>query len=166
MSGYWRNPEATAQVLQNGWFRTGDLVREGRRGMLYIQAREKDMIKVGGYSVFPAEVERKLAEHPAVAQVAVVGVPHGVKGEMPVAAVVCEPGMQVSEEELLAWARQQIAPFKAPRRIIFLDAIPQNFAMKAKRREVREQVLARLDKAVSDQQSARANSMQTFRAER
>ena len=145
MSGYWNNPEATVQVLQEGWFRTGDLVREGRRGMLYIQAREKDMIKVGGYSVFPAEVERKLAEHPDVAQAAVVGVPHGVKGEMPVAAVVCKPGVQASEDSLLAWAREHMAPYKAPRRIVFVDSIPQNFAMKAKRKEVREQVMAKLE---------------------
>jgi acyl-CoA synthetase (AMP-forming)/AMP-acid ligase II len=145
MSGYWNNPAETAKVLQDGWFRTGDLVREGRRGMLYMQAREKDMIKVGGYSVFPAEVERQLAEHPAVDQVAVVGVPHGVKGEMPVAAVVCKPGVAVSEETLLAWAKEHIAPYKAPRRVVFVDAIAQNFAMKAKRREVREQVRAILE---------------------
>ncbi len=144
MSGYWNNPAETATVLQDGWFRTGDLVREGRRRMLYMQAREKDMIKVGGYSVFPAEVERKLAEHPAVAQVAVVGVPHGVKGEMPVAAVVCKPGVGIDAEALVVWAKQHMAPYKAPRRVVFVDAIPQNFAMKAKRREVRERVLAML----------------------
>ncbi|MFQ5665981.1 MAG: class I adenylate-forming enzyme family protein [Candidatus Binatia bacterium] len=145
MSGYWKNPGETAKVLQNGWFRTGDLVREGRRGMLYIQAREKDMIKVGGYSVFPAEVERKLAQHPAVAQVAVVGIPHGVKGEMPVAAVVRNAGHDISAQALLAWAKQHIAPYKAPRHIVFVDAIPQNFAMKAKRREVRAHVMAALE---------------------
>jgi len=144
MSGYWNNPEETAKVLQHGWFRTGDLVREGRRGMLYMQARQKDMIKVGGYSVFPAEIERKLIEHPAVAQAAVVGVPHGVKGEMPVAAVVLEPGANVSEDALVTWAKEHMAPYKAPRRVVFVDAIPQNFAMKAKRREVREQVMERL----------------------
>ena len=144
MSGYWNNPEETAKVLRDGWFYTGDLVREGRRRMLYMQAREKDMIKVGGYSVFPAEVERKLAEHPAVLQVAVVGVPHGVKGEMPVAAVVREPGSAISEEELVAWGKEHIAPYKAPRRVVFVDAIPQSFAMKAKRREMREMVLALL----------------------
>jgi long-chain acyl-CoA synthetase len=144
MTGYWNNPEETAKVLRDGWFHTGDLVRQGRRRMLYMQAREKDMIKVGGYSVFPAEVERKLAEHPAVLQVAVVGVPHGVKGEMPVAAVVREPGSDVSEDDLVAWAKEHIAPYKAPRRIVFVDAIPQSFAMKAKRREVRELVMARL----------------------
>ncbi|HVN87436.1 MAG TPA: class I adenylate-forming enzyme family protein [Candidatus Binatia bacterium] len=154
MSGYWNNPEETAKVLANGWFRTGDLVRQGRGRMLFMQAREKDMIKVGGYSVFPAEVERKLAEYPGVAQVAVVGVPHGVKGEMPVAAVVPEPNSTINEETLLAWAKEHIAPYKAPRRIVFVDAIPQNFAMKAKRREVREQVIA----ALSAQTDARQGS--------
>ena len=154
MSGYWNNPEETAKVLRDGWFHTGDLVREGRRRMLYMQAREKDMIKVGGYSVFPAEVERKLAEHPAVLQVAVVGVPHGVKGEMPVAAVVPHSGVAITEDELLAWAKEHIAPYKAPRRVVFVDAIPQNFAMKAKRRDVREQVMRRLAASVSDQPSS------------
>jgi long-chain acyl-CoA synthetase len=154
MSGYWNNPGETAKVLCDGWFRTGDLVREGRRGMLYMQAREKDMIKVGGYSVFPAEVERKLAEHPAVAQVAVVGVPHGVKGELPVAAVVPKSDVSVDEQMLLAWAKEHMAPYKAPRRIVFVDTIPQNFAMKAKRREVREQVMKMLEEAGSDHPSA------------
>jgi len=145
MSGYWNNPTETSKVLQDGWFHTGDLVREGRRKMLYMQAREKDMIKVGGYSVFPAEVERKLAEHPAVAEVAVVGVPHGVKGEMPVAAVVLKPSPPVTEDELLAWGKEHMAPYKAPRRIVFVDTIPHNFALKAKRREVREQVMTKLN---------------------
>ncbi|MBI4518687.1 MAG: acyl--CoA ligase [Deltaproteobacteria bacterium] len=144
MSGYWNHPEETATVLQDGWFRTGDLVRQGRRGVLYIQAREKDMIKSGGYSVFPAEVERKLLEHPAVQQAVVVGVPHGVKGEMPAAAVVLEAGAVVDEAALLAWAKEHIAGYKAPRHIVFIDHIPQNFAMKAKRREVRELVIAAL----------------------
>ena len=154
MSGYWNNSDETAKVLRDGWFHTGDLVREGRRRMLYMQSREKDMIKVGGYSVFPAEVERKLAEHPAVAEVAVVGVPHGVKGEMPVAAVVAKPGAGLSEEELVTWAKEHMAPYKAPRRVVFVDAIAQNFALKAKRREVREQVMKMLEEAVSDQPSA------------
>jgi len=153
MSGYWNNAEETAKVLRDGWFHTGDLVREGRRRMLYMQAREKDMIKVGGYSVFPAEVERKLAEHPAVAEAAVVGVPHGVKGEMPVAAVVAQPGVRIDEATLLEWAKEHMAPYKAPRRIVFVDAIPQNFAMKAKRREVRAQVLNLLRPAVGTQPS-------------
>jgi len=147
MSGYWNNPAETATVLQDGWFHTGDLVREGRGRMLYMQAREKDMIKVGGYSVFPAEVERKLAEHPAVAEVAVVGVPHGVKGEIPVAAVVRNAETAVSEEELLAWGKEHMAPYKAPRRIVFVDGIPRNFALKAKRREVRELVMQMLGTA-------------------
>jgi acyl-coenzyme A synthetase/AMP-(fatty) acid ligase len=120
-------------------------VREGRRRMLYMQAREKDMIKVGGYSVFPAEVERKLTEHPAVAQAAVVGVPHGVKGEMPVAAVVCKAGESVSAAQLVDWAKQHMAPYKAPRHVVFVDGIPQNFAMKAKRQEVRAQVMKLLE---------------------
>lgn len=144
MSGYWNNPVETAKVLRDGWFHTGDLVRQGARRMLYVQAREKDMIKVGGYSVFPAEVERKLAEHPAVAAAAVVGIPHALKGEMPVAAVVLKPNITISDAALLSWAREHMAPYKAPRQIVFVDAIAENFAMKAKRSDVRAQVLAAL----------------------
>lgn len=154
MSGYWNNPEETATVLRDGWFHTGDLVREGRRRMLYMQARQKDMIKVGGYSVYPAEIEHKLAEHPAVLQVAVVGVPHGVKGEIPVAAVVPVPGSHIREDDIVAWGKEHMAPYKAPRRVVFVDAIPHNFAMKAKRREVREQVMQMLEAAAGDQRSA------------
>ncbi len=138
MSGYWNDDAATALALKDGWLHTGDVVRVGDFGMKYFVAREKDVIKAGGYSVFPAEVEHALDEHPAVQKSVVVGYPDPVKGEIPVAGVVLHPGQTVTREELLAWARERIAPYRCPRRIEFLDSIPESFAMKPLRRLVRE----------------------------
>lgn len=158
MKGYWNDPERTREAFIDGWFRTGDLVRQGPRGRLYMAAREKEVIKVGGYSVFPAEVEREMEEHPAIERVAVVGLPHPVKGERPVAAVTLRPEAKVSEEELLAWARERIAPYKCPREVIILDAIPVNFAMKALRREVRDIILRQRTAAGEGGQAAGGSS--------
>jgi long-chain acyl-CoA synthetase len=149
MQGYLGDPEATGAVLRDGWFRTGDLVRRGRRGRLYLASRAKEMIKVGGYSVFPAEVERVLAGHPDVAQVAVVGVPHPVKGMVPAAAVVRRPGGALDEAGLLDWARERLAPYKAPRHVVFVDTLPLSSALKPRRAEVAEQVRARLAAAAA-----------------
>jgi acyl-CoA synthetase (AMP-forming)/AMP-acid ligase II len=144
MSGYLGDDEATRAALCDGWLRTGDLVRRGRRGRLFLVARAKEMLKVGGYSVFPAEVERALAAHPQVAQAAVVGAPDAVKGTVPVAAVVRRPGSTLGEGELLAWTRERIAPYKAPRRIVFVEAIPLSSALKTKRAEVARLVASAL----------------------
>ncbi|UCE87557.1 MAG: acyl--CoA ligase, partial [Deltaproteobacteria bacterium] len=142
MLGYLGRPKATAEVLRDGWFRTGDLVREGPGRRLVLQSRAKDMIKVGGYSVFPAEVERQLSEHPDVLQVAVVGLPHEVKGSVPVAAVVRQPGSDLTSAELMTWSREHIAPYKAPREIVFVDKIPVSSTLKMQRHAVREHLLA------------------------
>ncbi len=141
MSGYWGDPERTRQVLQDGWLRTGDLVRRGPRGRLYMVAREKEVIKCGGYTIFPAEVEREMEAHPAVARCAVVGLPHEVKGEMPVAAVELEAGSGATPQELSAWALEHIAAYRCPREVVVVDAIPITFAFKPRRREVRERLL-------------------------
>ena len=141
MSGYWGDPERTRQVLDNGWLRTGDLVRRGRRGRLYMVAREKEVIKCGGYTIFPAEVEREMEAHPAVARCAVVGLPHDIKGEMPVAAVELEPGSAATAQELFSWALERIAAYRCPREVVVVDAIPITFAFKPRRREVRERLV-------------------------
>jgi long-chain acyl-CoA synthetase len=147
MLGYLGKPEATAEVVRDGWFRTGDLARQGSRGRIFLRSRAKDMIKVGGYSVFPAEVERQLTAHPDVLQAAVVGVPHEVKGSVPVAAVVRRPGSELSASELVAWAREHIAPYKAPREVVFVEEIPVSTTLKMKRQAVRERVLGLLGEA-------------------
>src|SRR5207244_3576641 len=109
MKGYWEDPEATNTAIEDGWFRTGDLMKKGRYGLHYFVAREKDMIKVSGYSVFPAEVEAILETHPDVEQSVVVGLPHPVKGTLPVAAVVRRAGARTTEEELSVWAKDKVA---------------------------------------------------------
>jgi acyl-CoA synthetase (AMP-forming)/AMP-acid ligase II len=141
MQGYWEDSEGTAKAIQDGWFRTGDLMKKGPWGLYNFVAREKDMIKVGGYSVFPAEVEAILAAHPEVEQSVVVGLPHPVKGSLPVAAVVRRSDSQVTEHELLAWAKDKIALYRCPRKIVFVEAVPLNQAMKPLRRQVRADLL-------------------------
>lgn len=141
MVGYWGAEEQTREVMRDGWFHTGDLVRRGSGGRLYMVGREKEVIKCGGYSVFPAEVERELEEHPAVSRSAVVGLPHELKGEMPVAVVELEPGSSATAKEVSEWAVQHIAAYRCPREVIVVDAIPVTFALKPRRGQVREQLL-------------------------
>jgi long-chain acyl-CoA synthetase len=141
MTGYWGNTEGTREVIRDGWFHTGDLVRQGPRKRLHMVAREKEVIKCGGYTIFPAEVERELEVHPAVSRCAVVGLPHEIKGEMPVAAVELTPDATATVDEILSWARDRIAAYRCPRQIVVVDGIPVTFALKPRRREVREQLL-------------------------
>ncbi|HEY8493578.1 MAG TPA: class I adenylate-forming enzyme family protein [Myxococcota bacterium] len=147
MLGYWRDEEATRGVLRDGWLRTGDLVRRGRSRRLWLASRAKEMIKVGGYSVYPAEIEAVLRAHPDVEQAVVVGVPHAVKGSVPAAAVVARPGAARDEAALLAWARARLAPYKAPRHVVFVEAIPLSSALKPQRARVAAELAARLSGA-------------------
>jgi len=142
MKGYWNNSAMTEEAFRGGWFHTGDLARKGDNGNYYLASRKKEMIKVGGYSVFPAEVEAEMMAHPAIERVAVVGLPHEMKGERPVAAVVLKGGASVGADELLHWAREHIAPYKCPRQIFFVDGLPLSSAMKVKRGEVKQMLLA------------------------
>ncbi len=115
MKGYWRKPEQTAEVmLPGGWLRTGDGGSFDADGFLYLHDRLKDMIVTGGENVYPAEVESVMTGHPAVAEVAVVGVPSDEWGESPWAVVVLSPGASESGAELIAWTRDRLAHFKCP----------------------------------------------------
>jgi len=143
MREYYGDPEATGAAIKDGWFHTGDLLRRGRWGMMYFVAREKEMIKVGGYSVFPAEVEKALEAHPDVERCVIVGLPHRTKGELPVAAVVRRDGSDLSEEALLAWAEARIAAYRCPRRVELVDELPMSFALKPLRSKVRAMLLAK-----------------------
>ena len=136
--GYWNNPEATAQTLRGGWVHTGDMGRLDADGYLTFMGRFKEMIKVSGYSVFPEEVEGILARHPAVAQAAVIGVPDPAKGEVVRAFVVRRPGQAADAEALAAWCRDSMAPYKVPREVRFLDALPATGAGKVLRRLLRD----------------------------
>ncbi|HEX7045228.1 MAG TPA: AMP-binding protein [Burkholderiales bacterium] len=139
MKGYWRRPEATAEVLRDGWLRTGDIGRVDEEGYFRIEERKKDMIKASGYSVFPAEVEALMYRHPAIAEVGVVGAPDSYRGETVVAFVVRKPGAEVGERELIEWCRGEMAVYKAPTRIHFVDALPKTGSGKILKRVLREQ---------------------------
>ena len=137
MRGYHGHEGETRQALsEEGWLRTGDLARRGRFGLVEFAGRKKDVIKHGGYSVFAAEVEDVLDEHPAVLECAVVGLPDERKGEVPAAAVRCRAGASISESELLAWAAERLADYKKPRRVVFVDSLPRTGTEKVRKEDV------------------------------
>ena len=139
-AGYWRNPEATAQAFtDDGWLRTGDVAEADNEGYYRIRGRLKDMYISGGENVYPAEVEAALHEHPAVADAAVVGVPHERWGEGGVAFVVADG---VSEEELLAWCGARLARFKVPTSVRFVPEVPRNSLGKIQKQELLAEITA------------------------
>ncbi len=136
--GYWNKPEATEKTLRNGWVHTGDIGRMDADGYLTFTGRFKEMIKVSGYAVFPEEVETILIKHPAVAQAAVIGVPDPTKGEIIRAFIVRKPGQDVTADALMAWARENMSTYKAPREVRFIDALPATGAGKVLRRLLKD----------------------------
>jgi long-chain acyl-CoA synthetase len=137
MKGYWGKPEATAQAIPDGWFRTGDLARIDTDGYYYIVDRKKEMIIRGGYNVYPREIEEALHEHPAVAEVAVIGMPHAELGEEVGAAVALKPGADATEAELQQFVKERVAAYKYPRRVWLVASVPKGPTGKILRREVR-----------------------------
>jgi long-chain acyl-CoA synthetase len=137
MKGYWRLPEATARTVRDGWIYTGDAGYFDEDGYLYVHDRVKDMIISGGENIYPAEVESALYGHPAVADVAVIGVPDEHWGESVKAVVVRAPGTEATEAELIAYARKGIAHYKAPRSVDFVDELPRNPSGKVLKRVLR-----------------------------
>ena len=137
-AGYWKLPEATAKTIDpDGWLHTGDAGVMDEDGYVYIQDRIKDMIISGGENVYPAEVESAIYGHPAIAEVAVIGVPSAKWGEEVKACVVAKPGMAVDAEDVIAWARERIAAFKAPKSVDVIPVMPRNASGKILRRELR-----------------------------
>jgi long-chain acyl-CoA synthetase len=137
MKSYWNKPEATAEAIDaDGWFRTGDIGRVDEDGYYYIVDRKKDLIIRGGYNVYPREIEEVLYENPAVAEAAVIGMPHAELGEEVGAAVVLKPGMSVTADELRAFVKAQVAAYKYPRRVWFVDALPKGPTGKILKREI------------------------------
>lgn len=148
MRGYLDDPEATAAAIDaRGFLHTGDLATMDERGYVRIVGRSKDMLIVGGFNVYPAEVESALLAHEAIGQVAVVGVPDARMGEVAVACVVPAPGAAIDPAAIVAWARERLANFKAPRHVIAVDALPLNATGKVRKDEVRARVLAELGRA-------------------
>ena len=134
LKGYWRDEAATeAAVTHDGWLRTGDLVRSGPLGTVMFHGREKAVIKSGGYSVYPLEVEADLEEHPDVLEAAVVGRPDELLGEVPVAAVRLRPGAKLTGEQLRVWSGVRMAHYKTPREVIVVDDLPRTGTRKLQR---------------------------------
>ncbi len=137
-AGYWKLPEATAKTIDaDGWLHTGDAGVMDADGYVYIQDRIKDMIISGGENVYPAEVESAIYGHPAIAEVAVIGVPSAKWGEEVKACVVPKPGMEVDAADVIAWTRERIAAFKAPKSVDVIPVMPRNASGKILRRELR-----------------------------
>ncbi len=138
MKGYWQLPGATSETIRAGWLHTGDVAVQDEEGFFYIVGRAKDMIISGGINVYPREVELVIAEHPAVREVAVIGVPDEKWGEVVKAVIVREEGMEVGAEEILAFAGKRLAGHKRPRSIDFADELPRNSAGKVVKTELRD----------------------------
>ena len=140
--GYYRKPDETAAVFVDGWFRTGDIVSLDEDGFVSVVDRIKELIITGGFNVAPTEVENALRMHPSVADAAVVGVPSVHSGEDVVAAVVAAPGQTIDAEALRTFARDQLTPYKVPRRIVVVDELPVSLIGKVLRKKVRESIIA------------------------
>ena len=138
MTGYWQQDEATGDTIRSGWLYTGDLAWQDEDGYIYLAGRARDFIKRGGEMISPEEVEQTLAEHPAVAEAAVIGVPDLEWGEE-VRAVVVPANATVSEAELMEFCRPRLAGFKRPRSVVFVDELPRNVMGKVLKRDLREE---------------------------
>jgi fatty-acyl-CoA synthase len=149
MKGYWNKPDATEKSVKNGWFYTGDAGFFDKDGYLFIHDRVKDMIVSGGENIYPAEVENAIFGHPAVADVAVIGVPDDKWGEAVKAIVVLKPGQHTSPEDIIAFTRSRIAGYKLPKSVDFIEALPRNPSGKILRRELREPYWAGKERRVN-----------------
>jgi long-chain acyl-CoA synthetase len=136
MKGYWQRPEATAEAIPDGWFRTGDMGRVDADGYFTIVDRKKDLIIRGGYNVYPREIEEVMYEHPAVAEAAVIGLPHPELGEEVGAAVALKPGASATADELREYVKTQVAAYKYPRHVWIVDALPKTATGKILKREI------------------------------
>jgi acyl-CoA synthetase (AMP-forming)/AMP-acid ligase II len=138
MKGFLGKPEETAAVItEDGWFRTGDMGRQDGDGFVYVEDRLKDMIISGGENIYSPEIERVLAEHPAIMEVAIIGVPDDRWGESVKAVVALKPDTEATEDELIAYCREHLAHFKCPRSVDIVDALPRNPTGKILKRELR-----------------------------
>ncbi len=136
MKGYWNRPDATEESIRDGWFHSGDMATVDEDGYYFIVDRKKDMIIRGGYNVYPREIEEVLYEHPAVREAAVLGIPHDEYGEEVGAAVALKDGEEVSADELRKYVKDQVAAYKYPRRVWFVDELPKGPTGKILKREI------------------------------
>jgi fatty-acyl-CoA synthase len=140
-SGYWQNPQATAEALDGGWLHTGDTAVMDEDGYYAIIGRYKDMIKSGGENIYAAEVEAVFREHPAVADAALIGVPHSTWGEVGLMVVTCHAGQSATEQALLHFCEGKLARYKIPKKVVFSDALPYSPYGKIEKPKLRERYL-------------------------
>lgn len=143
MKGYWHRPDETANALRNGWLYTGDLATMDEDGYFYIVDRKKDMVIVGGYNVYPREVDEVLLAHPKVADAVTVGISDGIRGETLKAYVVPQPGETMGKADVVGWCRARLASYKVPRLVEFREELPKTIVGKVLRRALREEEEAR-----------------------
>lgn len=141
MKGYWNKPEETKQTLKNGWLYTGDIGKMDEEGYIKLVGRKKEMIKCSGYSVFPAEIENILYSHPAISEVAVIGIPDSYRGESPKAFIVLKQEYKgkITENDILNWVKENMAAYKRPREIEFRNELPKSYAGKVLKRILEEE---------------------------
>jgi long-chain acyl-CoA synthetase len=137
MQGYYKQPEETVQTLRNGWLHTGDIGFMDEEGYLFVTDRIKDMVIKGGYNIYPSEIEGYIEEHPAIAEVAVIGIPDEKYGEDLMAFVVKMPRQELTERDVIDYATSRITPFKAPSKVKFLDTLPKSLVGKILKKELR-----------------------------
>jgi acyl-CoA synthetase (AMP-forming)/AMP-acid ligase II len=138
MKNYYKNPQATAEVLKGVWFHTGDLARQDEDGYLYLVDRKKDMIVSGGVNIYPREIEEVLYAHPKILEAAVIGVADPVMKETVKAIVVLKSGEKVGEKEVIDFCRERLAGYKNPRAVDFVRSLPKNPAGKILKSELRQ----------------------------
>ena len=146
--GYWNRPDDTAKAFEDGWYRTGDAGYVDPDGYVFVTDRVKDMVVTGGENVYPAEVERVLIEHPAIADASVIGVPDDVYGEAVKAVVIPEPGAAIDPAELIAFCRRHLAGYKCPKSVDVVDQLPRNATGKVLKRDLRARYWADRNRAV------------------
>jgi len=138
MAGYYNKPEETKSALKDGWFHTGDIGSFDEEGYLSITDRKKDVIIAGGFNIFPKEIDEILFGHPKVLEACCIGVADSYRGETVKAYIVLKPGESMDANELIAYCKEQMAPYKVPTHVEFIDELPKSAIGKILRRELRE----------------------------
>jgi long-chain acyl-CoA synthetase len=148
MKGYWRNQEATAEALRDGWVYTGDLGTFDEDGYVYLIDRKKDMIISGGYNIYAREVEDILHTHPAIAEAAVIGVPDEEWGESVKAVVALKPGMTLAEEDVIQFCKERLASYKKPKSVDFVGELPKTSIGKIAKKDLKAPYWANQERAI------------------